>query len=100
MDVERSAASGNHVELLRRTLLARLFFILIQRDLFEVVSFEDVVAIQASHIVDPVTPHQKLRALMLTARHRMQIIPILMKVLTLSSPLRSLQSFTRRPVIL
>jgi hypothetical protein len=58
-----------------------------------------VVAVQASHIVDPVTPHQKLRALMLTARHRMQIIPILMNALTLSSPQMVLGEEQDRPIL-
>ena len=89
-NVERSSAPGDYVTFesgLRRTLLTRFLFVLVQRHLFEVVRFKDVVAVQASHVIDPVTTHQELRALMLTARHRMQIIPILMMALTLSSPL-------------
>src|SRR5262249_5559875 len=71
---------------LRSTLLARFFFVFIEGNLFQIVGFENVVAIHTAHVVDPVTPHQEFRALMLTARHRMQIIPILMKALILSSP--------------
>ena len=51
------------------------FLVLIQGNLFEVLGFEDLIAVHTSQIVDPVPPHQELRALVFTARHRMQIIP-------------------------
>jgi hypothetical protein len=66
--------------------LARLFVVIVNGDLFQVVGFEHVIAIHASQIFDPVSPHQEFRALVLTTRHRTQIILILMMPPTLSSP--------------
>jgi hypothetical protein len=57
-------------------LAARLFLfvgVVVGGDLFQVLGLEYVVAVQASQVLDPVLPHQKLRALMLTTGHRMQI---------------------------
>ena len=81
-------------------LAARLFFILVQRNLFKIVSVKYLIAVLAPQVIDPVTSHQELRALVFTARHRMQIIPILMKALSLSSPLLVplvLRSFKKDP---
>jgi hypothetical protein len=71
---------------LGRSLATGLFFVFVQGNLFEVVGVKDLIAVLTSQVVDPVSPHQELRALVFTARHRMQIIPILMNAVTLSSP--------------
>jgi hypothetical protein len=50
--------------------LARFFFdVLVYGNLFEIVGFENLTAIEAVHVVDPIPPHQEFRALMLTAWH-------------------------------
>ena len=66
--------------------VARFFFVVVNRNLFQVVSFEDLAAIQTPHIIDPVPPHYEFRALVFTARHSKQIIPIVMMAVSLSSP--------------
>ena len=63
--------------MLRRPFPPRRFFfdsILVEGGkLFEVFGFEDLVAIQASHIVDPVAAHQQFGALVFTTRHRSRL---------------------------
>jgi hypothetical protein len=55
---------------LRRLLLARLFFrVVVYGNLFQIVGLENLTAIHAVQIVDPIPSHQEFRALMLTARH-------------------------------
>jgi len=67
--------------------LARWFFFVVDGKLLKIVSFEDVAAVEAGHVFNSITPHQKLRALVFTGRHSMvQIIPILFNALLLSSP--------------
>jgi hypothetical protein len=67
--------------------LARLLFFVVDGKLLKIVSLEYVAAIEAGHIIDSITPHQKLGALVFTARHsEVRIIPILMTAVTLSSP--------------
>jgi len=87
MDLERRTPPGDYIigTSLRGSLLARLFFIVIEWNLFQIVGFKDVVAVETTHVIDPVTPHQELRALMLTAGHTDSLI--LRKARTLSSPL-------------
>jgi hypothetical protein len=63
----------NWDSLLRRPLPARLFFFVVDGELLQVLGFEDLIAILASQVIDPVTTHQKLRALVLTARHRCRL---------------------------
>ena len=69
-------------------LAARFFFlVVVDRELLEVFRFEYGVAVQTAHVVDTIPPHQELRALMITARHKKQtIIPILMKAGVKSRP--------------
>jgi hypothetical protein len=64
--------------------LARLFFFVVNGYLLQILSFKDLVAVLASQVIDPVTAHQKFRALVLATRHT-QIILILRKVFALSS---------------
>ena len=64
----------------------RLFLFVVGGELFEVFGLEYLVAIQATQVIDPVPPHQELRALVLTSGHRTQIILILMRAGTMSSP--------------
>lgn len=58
---------------LRCPLAARLFVffdcVVVRSDLLEIVGFEDLIAVYAPNIIDPVTPHQEFRALVFTARH-------------------------------
>ena len=70
--------------------LARFLFIVVDGNLFEVVGFENLIAVEAPQVIDPVTPHQEFRALVLTSWHRTQIIPILRRSRNLSSPLASI----------
>jgi hypothetical protein len=70
-------------------LLAARFFVLVveSRELLQVFRFEHGVAVETAHVVDTIPPHQELRALMITARHKKQtIILILMKVGVKSRP--------------
>jgi len=62
------------------------FFVVVDRDLIEVLGFKDLVAVLAPDIINSISAHQKFRALVLATRHRKQIIPILMMDVTLSSP--------------
>jgi len=55
---------------LRRALVPGLFFFVVGGNLLEILGFEDLIAVLASQVIDPVTAHQKFRALMLTARHK------------------------------
>src|SRR5579871_5718709 len=49
---------------------ARLVFFLFEhRDLLQIFRLEDLVAVQAAKVIDPIAPHQEFRALVLTARH-------------------------------
>ena len=41
--------------------------------LLQVFSFEDLVAIQAPHIVDPIAAHQEFSALVFATRHRSRL---------------------------
>src|ERR1700722_18603484 len=66
-------------ELLRSAFLAGFILVVVGRSYVEVLGFEDVVAVHAPHVIDPVATHQKFRALVLTARHkRRRLSPILM----------------------
>jgi hypothetical protein len=70
-------------------LLAARFFVLVVegRELLQVFRFEYGVAVETAHVVDTIPPHQELRALMITVRHKKQtIIPILMKAGVKSRP--------------
>ena len=73
---------------LGRLLAPRLFFLDIVVDgyLLQIVSLEDLVTIQTTHIIDPIPAHQEFCARMFTTRHRKPNIPILMMAVTLSSP--------------
>jgi hypothetical protein len=56
---------------LRSLLLTRCFLlVVVYGDLLHVFGFEDVVAVEASQIVDPIPPHHEFAALVLTGRHR------------------------------
>lgn len=70
------------------TLTARLFFfVVVSGELLQILRFEYRVAVQAAHVVNTIPPHQELRALMITARHKKQTItPILMKAVVMSRP--------------
>jgi hypothetical protein len=63
-----------------------LFCFVVKGNLLEVVGLEDLVAVQAPDVIDPISPHHEFRALMLTARHIKQIILILVRAVALSSP--------------
>ena len=52
------------------------FFVLVNRNRVEIFRLEDVAAIQASNIVDPITTVEKLGSLVLTSLHS-EITPIL-----------------------
>jgi len=68
--------------------LARLFFgVVVNGNLFQILGLENLTAVQAVHVVDPIPPHQELGTFMLTAGHGKQIIPILVPGVCLSSPL-------------
>jgi hypothetical protein len=55
---------------LGRLLLARLFFrVVVYGNLLQIVGLEDLTAVYAVQVVDPIASHQEFRALMLTARH-------------------------------
>ena len=72
---------------LRSFSLARVHFFVVDGKLLKIVSFKDVAAVEAGHVFDSITPHQKLGALMFTARHsKVRIITILITAVTLSSP--------------
>jgi hypothetical protein len=79
-------------------LAARLFFLVVEsRELLQVFRFEYGIAVETAHVVDAIPPHQELRALMITARHKKQtIIPILMKAGVKSRP-RKPRSWIERP---
>ena len=50
--------------------MARFFFdVLVYGNLFQIVGFENLTAIEAVHVIDPSPAHQEFRALMLTAWH-------------------------------
>jgi hypothetical protein len=56
------------------------------RQLLQIVRLENRVTLEATHIIHRVSPHQKFRARMFTARHtKVMIIPILRKATPLSS---------------
>ena len=65
-----------------------MFFVVVESgELLQVFGLEHRVAIQAAHVIHPIPPHQELRALMFTARHKKQTNnPILMKVELMSRP--------------
>ena len=44
--------------LLGSPLLPGFFLIIIRRSDLEILSFKHVIAVQASHVIDPVAPHQ------------------------------------------
>ena len=44
-----------------------------RRKLFEIFRLEDLIAVQAAHIVDPVTAHQEFSALVFATRHRSRL---------------------------
>src|SRR5665213_2647366 len=68
-DLTSVAALQAHADL-RRLLPARLFFgFVVCGNLFKIVGFEDLTALDAVHVVDPVAPHQEFRANVLTAGH-------------------------------
>ena len=68
--------------------MARFLFGVVEcRNLFQIFGFENLAAFHAMHVFDPIPPHQELSALMLTAGHGKQIIPILVAGVSLSSPL-------------
>ena len=73
---------------LGRLLASRLFFLefVVDGNLFQVIRFEDLLAIQTADIIDPIPAHQEFRARMFTARHSKLNIPILMMVVWMSSP--------------
>src|SRR5580658_2776638 len=83
---DRFARGSRLDESLGGALAARLFFLVIHGDLLQVFSFEDLIAVHASQVVDSVAAHQEFSPIMFTARHRKQNIPILMNALSLSSP--------------
>src|SRR5258708_1889071 len=60
---------GEGIGLLRSFALARLFFFVVDGNLFQVLGFENVAAIEAGHVIDPVAPRQKLNAGMFAGRH-------------------------------
>ena len=66
----------------------RLFFHVVVHgsDLVQILGLEDLVAVEAPHIVHAVPTHQKLRTLMFAAWHSKQNIPILKSNVRLSSP--------------
>jgi hypothetical protein len=45
---------------LRSFSLARLFFFVVVGKLLKIVSFEYMAAVEAGHVIDSITPHQKL----------------------------------------
>ena len=62
----RSKCSG-----LRSLLLTKFFVrVVVDGNLFQIVGLENLTAIHAVHVIDPIPPHQEFRALVLTARHR------------------------------
>ena len=62
---------------LRRPFPPRRFFfdsILVERwQLFQIFRLEDLVAVQAPHIVDPIAAHQEFSALVFATRHRSRL---------------------------
>ncbi len=59
---------------LRSLLLARLFLgVVVDGNLLEIVGFENLTAIHAVHVIDPILAHQEFRALVLTAWHSKRI---------------------------
>lgn len=67
-------------------LLARLFFVVVNRNLLQIFGFENLAAVLTSHVIDPIPTHDEFRALVFAARHTVQIIPILCMTVSLSSP--------------
>jgi hypothetical protein len=57
-------------------LLGLFLFILINWNRVEILGLEDLVAIEAPNVVDPITPIKKLGSLVLTSLHS-EITPIL-----------------------
>jgi hypothetical protein len=57
------------------SLLVAGFFVgvFVHGGLFQVVSFENLVTIQAAEVFNPVTPHQELGTLMLASGHRSRL---------------------------
>jgi hypothetical protein len=49
--------------------MTRLFLFVVNRKLFEIFRLENLIAIQAAQIVDPVPPHEEFGALVLTSGH-------------------------------
>jgi hypothetical protein len=45
------------------------FFVVVDGDLLQILGFENLVAVDATQVIDPIPPHQKLRAVVLTGRH-------------------------------
>jgi hypothetical protein len=51
------------------SVLGRLIVVVVNRYALQVFGFKDLVTVQASDIIDPVTPCENLSARMLTIRH-------------------------------
>jgi hypothetical protein len=47
----------------------RLIVVVVDGYAFQIFSLEDLVAVQAADVIDPVTPRENLSAFMLTDRH-------------------------------
>jgi hypothetical protein len=62
----RGAAFGLRDVTSGRAFSARLLFVFVNRNLLQVLGFKDLIALQASQVIDPVAPHQKFGALVLT----------------------------------
>jgi hypothetical protein len=44
-------------------------FVVVDGDLLQILGFENLVAFDATQVIDPIPPHQELSALVLTGRH-------------------------------
>src|SRR5579863_4987735 len=65
----RPGAAGARASL-GSLITARFYlFVVVDGDLLQILGFENLVAFEATQVIDPIPPHQKLRAVVLTGRH-------------------------------